>query len=89
MESAYVVDPDFDKLKDISLFAVWDGHGGIEVAKFCQNHFGFQLKKNAEYKKGNYEEALIQTFLTFDKMLNSSDGQAEIQKLRDGDAGES
>ena len=27
----------------ISLFAVFDGHGGAEVAKFCKNHFLSEL----------------------------------------------
>jgi len=40
MEDAHITDPDFDKAKDISLFAVFDGHGGPEVAKFCEIHFG-------------------------------------------------
>lgn len=32
MEDSHIHEPDFDK--DISLFAIFDGHGGDEVAKF-------------------------------------------------------
>lgn len=27
-----------DIIPGVSLFAVFDGHGGCEVAKFCENH---------------------------------------------------
>ena len=39
----------------ISLMAVFDGHGGAEVAKFCENHFVSELKKDTDFREGNYE----------------------------------
>lgn len=47
MEDSHLLSGDFDK--DTSLFAIFDGHGGDEVAKFCSNHFGEELKKNKNY----------------------------------------
>ena len=43
MEDAHICDPQFDK--DIGLFAVFDGHGGLECAKFCERFFGMKLKE--------------------------------------------
>lgn len=37
MEDAHIVQLDLDK--DIHLFAIFDGHGGREVAKFCEQKF--------------------------------------------------
>ena len=47
MEDSHLLKGDFDE--DISLFGIFDGHGGEEVAKFCSNHFGDELKKNHHY----------------------------------------
>jgi serine/threonine protein phosphatase PrpC len=43
-EDAHITAPDF--LPGMSLFAVFDGHGGAEVAKFCGNHFVEELKND-------------------------------------------
>jgi len=32
-----------------ALFGVFDGHGGIEVAEFCQRHFEQTFKANPHY----------------------------------------
>lgn len=37
MEDAHIAIPNLTN--DISLFAVFDGHGGAEVAKFCSEYF--------------------------------------------------
>lgn len=38
-----------DIIPGVSLFAVFDGHGGPEVAKFCSDHFVPQLLKNENF----------------------------------------
>jgi serine/threonine protein phosphatase PrpC len=48
--------------EEISLFGVFDGHGGLEVAKFVQRYFADELKKNINYQKKNYGEALKENF---------------------------
>lgn len=48
MEDAHIASADIGN--GISLFAVFDGHGGSEVAKFCANNFEAELKKNEFFK---------------------------------------
>jgi len=43
MEDADIVGYEID---GSYLFGVFDGHGGREVAKFCEKHVGEELKKN-------------------------------------------
>lgn len=59
---------------DISLFAVFDGHGGAEVAKFCSDYFVEHLLKNENFIKGDYELALRETFFRMDEILHSEEG---------------
>lgn len=63
---------------EISIFGVFDGHGGCEVAYFVENHFIDQLKKSEAFKKGDYKNALIDTFLLLDKMLLTDAGKREL-----------
>ena len=49
MEDAHICNPDFDKTNGAALFAIFDGHGGIEVAIFCERNFQECLLKNPNY----------------------------------------
>lgn len=51
------------------MFAVFDGHGGSEVAKFCDQYFVKSLLKNPKFVEKNYSDALIETFFEMDVML--------------------
>jgi serine/threonine protein phosphatase PrpC len=48
--------------KDIFLFAVFDGHGGVEVSHFCAEHFPTVLENNLAFQRGEYDLALEQSF---------------------------
>jgi len=52
-----------------SLFAVYDGHGGHEVAEYCSKYLPEYIKQNANFKSGNYEKALEECFIGFDATL--------------------
>ena len=41
MEDAHITNPNLGN--DIGLFAVFDGHGGLECAKFCEKFFEEKL----------------------------------------------
>jgi len=44
MEDAHIIKENLTE--DTALFAVFDGHGGKEVAKFVEKHFIEELKNN-------------------------------------------
>lgn len=64
-----------------SFFAVYDGHGGAEVATYCADKFPAFLKELESYKKGDYEQALKDAFLGFDETLLSDDVVDILKKL--------
>lgn len=72
MEDAHLTKTDIGD--GISLFAVFDGHGGREVAKFCEEFFTENLLINENFKKGEYPLALKETFFKIDVLLQSTEG---------------
>lgn len=83
MEDAHISDPNFTS--ETSLFAVFDGHGGDDVAKFCERYLGDQLKKSPAFQQGDYKTALEDTFLKMDSLLVSSgstgDGKQDYEDV--------
>ncbi|XP_073982795.1 probable protein phosphatase CG10417 isoform X3 [Rhodnius prolixus] len=69
---------DFDN--ECSLFAVYDGHGGHEVAEYTAEHLPDFIKQTDAYKKGAFEEALKDAFLGFDALLATD---PVIEKLKE------
>ena len=69
MEDAAIVLPNYEP--NTSLFGVLDGHGGSIISEFVSVNFKNILVKTKSYKKGNYEKALVETFLTMDELLKN------------------
>lgn len=67
MEDAHINILTFDKDDDAALFAVFDGHGGQEVAQYCRDHVPGVLTSLDEYKEGHFKEALGRAFLRMDE----------------------
>lgn len=79
-EDAHMAVPDFDT--NTSLFGVFDGHNGAEVAQYAAKQIPKLLKKNAAYKEGRLETALQEVFIEFDDLLLQKDVLRELVALR-------
>lgn len=64
-----------------SLFAVFDGHGGEQVAMFCERYLPEVLTSNEEYKCKNYGKALEESFVELDYMLLSEEGTEKMRQI--------
>ena len=89
MEDAHILKPSLTQhnAANVALYAVFDGHGGPEVAQFAERHMPQVLLENDEFKRGNYGAALSQAFLTIDQMLEKPKHQLEIGMTPAGGAG--
>ena len=63
------------------MFAVYDGHGGAEVATYCSQKLPDYIRACEAYEKGDLEEALKQAFLDLDSSLTKEEVVAELYKL--------
>lgn len=79
MEDAHICESEFDT--DTQLYAVFDGHGGFEVALFAEKHFGRILKENPAYSAKDFPTALTETFMKIDEFLRTEDGKEDLLKI--------
>jgi protein phosphatase 1G len=82
MEDAHIAVTELNNDPNSCLFAVFDGHGGGEVAKFCQRYMPNEIQQLEEYKKGLLEDSLIQVFHRMDIMLRDAKFSQELQQLK-------
>ncbi|XP_011873860.1 PREDICTED: probable protein phosphatase CG10417 [Vollenhovia emeryi] len=67
--------------ENVSLFAVYDGHGGHEVATYCARNLPDFIKQTDAYKKGDIGQALIDGFLGFDDTLTKPEVVNVLKEL--------
>jgi len=79
MEDAKIASLDIDS--DTSLFGVFDGHGGKEVAEFVTRHFGRELLQNHNFRSGNIADALKEVYLYMDQLLETDEGKKELFRI--------
>ncbi|VDI68842.1 protein phosphatase 1G [Mytilus galloprovincialis] len=70
---------EFDE--NTALFAVYDGHGGAEVAQYCAANLPQYIKETKSYKEGRFNEALEEAFLGFDAILTTPKIVQELKVL--------
>jgi len=87
MEDAFIAEGDIcpagsqDNLT--SCFGVFDGHGGSEVALFCQRHFVKELTKSEEWISGDIGKALVRTFHKLDEKIDDEANRKELALLKE------
>lgn len=79
MQDAHNCCIDFDE--NVSLFAVYDGHGGHEVAMYCARNLPDFIKQTEAYKKDDIRQALIDAFLGFDDTLTKPEVISVLKEL--------
>mmetsp|Transcript_27925 Transcript_27925/g.61107 ORF Transcript_27925/g.61107 Transcript_27925/m.61107 type:complete len:362 (-) Transcript_27925:1228-2313(-) len=80
MEDAHVAACDLPQ--GWSLFAVFDGHGGTEVSKFCARYLPKEIVDLAAYRQGDMTTAMVEVFHKMDDMLRTPQFYEEVKKLR-------
>jgi serine/threonine protein phosphatase PrpC len=71
MEDAHICNDNING-QGVGLFAIFDGHGGIEAAKFCERHFLEVLLRNPNFLSKQYAKALEETFLEMDNLMTNN-----------------
>jgi serine/threonine protein phosphatase PrpC len=56
--------------KNISLFAIYDGHGGADVAELLQAELLKRVASHLDEETGTQQEALVSSFSTLEKMAD-------------------
>lgn len=79
MEDAHVADTG---LRDAAVFGVFDGHGGAEVALFCQRYMAQELQKLESFGGDAVEDALVDVFHRMDDMLRDHTFADELEQLK-------
>lgn len=88
MEDAHSAVLDVDSKTRTGFFAVFDGHGGKEVAKFCANHLPLELSTTDGFLSGEVERALRQAYLKMDEMLVKDEHREELKALKGAESEE-
>mmetsp|Transcript_7983 Transcript_7983/g.9257 ORF Transcript_7983/g.9257 Transcript_7983/m.9257 type:complete len:350 (-) Transcript_7983:583-1632(-) len=83
MEDAHTIQLDIDT--NTSLFGVFDGHGGKEVAIYASRHLHTQLLKNKHYGGGNFEKCLQETFVQLDANMSTVEGTKALKAILNED----
>jgi len=79
MEDSHIVAPDF--ASGITLFGVYDGHGGMEVSHYISRHLPQILLENENFKNKKYSLALKETYLKLDVLLQTREGKLELYQI--------
>lgn len=85
MEDAHMAITELDN--GVSLFGVFDGHGGRGVARFSAGRLPQILRETEEYQSGDHARALEKAFLVVDERLREASGRQAVEDLDKPDPG--
>ncbi|CAD8160937.1 unnamed protein product [Paramecium octaurelia] len=71
MEDAHLMKPNF--IENISLFAVFDGHGGSGISQFLAENFMNVLISQPAFEKMDFMQSLHDTFIQLDDMIKNNE----------------
>eukprot|EP00891_Asterochloris_glomerata_P002141 jgi/Astpho2/2141/Aster-03135 len=81
MEDAHIAQTNLGDTEDAAIFGVFDGHGGSEVARFCQRYMAGELMQTEAFSRGRVEDSLVEVFHKIDLMLKDETYLREIENL--------
>eukprot|EP00960_Hanusia_phi_P074635 768280-Hanusia_phi.AAC.4 len=81
MEDAHIACGNAGKQNPLSIFGVFDGHGGREVAQFVSKHFPSEFEGIVTSQQGKIEPSLPIAFHRMDAMLREKKYAVELQSL--------
>lgn len=76
MEDSHIARTDLSN--GMSLFGVFDGHGGDKTALYVKKHYVKALTNLSSFKSKNFRLALEESFLKIDEMMLSDSGKKEL-----------
>ncbi|XP_006638473.1 protein phosphatase 1G [Lepisosteus oculatus] len=79
MEDAHNCIPDLDE--ETAMFAVYDGHGGEEVALYCSKYLPEIIMEQKTYKDGKLQKALEDAFLAIDSRMTMDEVVKELAQI--------
>ncbi|XP_071371527.1 protein phosphatase 1G-like isoform X2 [Centroberyx affinis] len=79
MEDAHNCIPELDD--ETAMFAVYDGHGGEEVALYCSKYLPDIIKEQKTYKDGKLQKALEDAFLAIDSRMTTEEVIKELVQI--------
>ncbi|KAG9275083.1 protein phosphatase 1G [Astyanax mexicanus] len=79
MEDAHNCIPELDD--ETAMFAVYDGHGGEEVALYCSKYLPDIIKEQKAYKDGKLQKALEDAFLAIDSRITTEEVIKELVQI--------
>ncbi len=63
----------FDLISGVSLFGIFDGHGGPEVARYVADHLPGMLRQNQDFLLRNFKKGIVQVYKELDEQMRKED----------------